>query len=153
MLINYFPQDEKLPLDNNDRRKSDVLVVLENNRNGRTKCYSTSAAALIRPKSPAKPPALADPVAPVPLASSGGDLLKVPGLGAESTNGAPLAQQTTTNGRPLPSIVLQGVVVGAPPADLSPTTGNMANSGSGIAPPDNTLASNGTKGAHNETSI
>lgn len=35
---------------NSDRRKSDVLVVLENNRNGRTKCYSTSAAALIGPK-------------------------------------------------------------------------------------------------------
>lgn len=42
-------QDEKLPI-NFDRRKSDVLVVLENNRNGRTKCYSTSAAALIGPK-------------------------------------------------------------------------------------------------------
>ena len=62
-----------MPLDN--RRKSDVLVVLENNRNGRTKCFSTSAAALCGPKKsqapPVKtetttPPALTPPLLPPP---------------------------------------------------------------------------------------
>lgn len=57
-------QDEKLPLDNS-RRKSDVLVVLENNRNGRTKCYSTSAAALNGPKPGSKNQSPVK-VAPVP---------------------------------------------------------------------------------------
>lgn len=100
-----------MPLDN--RRKSDVLVVLENNRNGRTKCFSTSAAALCGPKKsqapPVKtettttPPALTPPLLPPPPPPPGEERSLAMVMGTtehgQSTNG--IGRQT--NGLQLPA--------------------------------------------------
>lgn len=113
-------QDEKLPLDNS-RRKSDVLVVLENNRNGRTKCYSTSAAALNGPKpgsknqSPVKvvpvPPQLPSTGEPLHEAQQRSPMLELKPVVAlpKETNG--VSQQT--NGLPSSPPPLATILEGA----------------------------------------
>lgn len=71
------------------------MVVLENNRNGRTKCYSTSAAALNGPKKTQSPISEGAPELPPliqPIVEESSEVRTSEKNGAsQQTNGQPLA--------------------------------------------------------------
>lgn len=98
-------QEEKQPLDNS-RRKSDVLVVLENNRNGRTKCYSTSAAALNGAKSQAEKGARE--AAAVDINGKEVNSLETNSTRQQETNTVPLAPPATAAPQQQQSTIFEG---------------------------------------------
>lgn len=69
------------------------MVVLENNRNGRTKCYSTSAAALNGPKPKNQTPVKV--VAPPPVEST---VVEEPSPSPSPTSEVKVVDATETNG-------------------------------------------------------